>query len=187
MFQLNLPRLVSIPNPIPRPDAVRIPARHPRQRNSRIHFAKEVKNPGPASGPTLSRKGLRPGGTSLQLGFLLVELTARRERGDQVFSIRITETMRRTCGRFHFEFPLRLHPEHAFETPTAPHPYRYLMWMHAYRHNSSAGFCDRSSRGIGNSNKGGRGPPVSRARSHRLFEPCRKTFPGTASVDSPAD
>ena len=80
----------------------------------------------------------------------------------------IYEIRSQIFGQSHFVFPLRLLPERAFETLTAPHPYRYFMRMHAYRHNSSAGFCGRSFLGIGNNNRDDRAPPVSCELSHRL-------------------
>ena len=79
-----------------------------------------------------------------------------------------TEVTCRISGRSHFEFPLLLPPERAFETLTAPHPYRSLMWMHAYRHNSSAGFCGRSFLDSDNNNRDDRAPPVSRELADRL-------------------
>ena len=81
---------------------------------------------------------------------------------------RRTEITSQIFGRSHFEFPLRLLPERAFETLTAPHRYRHFMWMHAYRHNSSAGFCGRSFPGSGNNNRDDRAPPVSRALPRKL-------------------
>ena len=103
------------------------------------------------------------------------------------FLIEITEISCQIFGQFYFESLLWLLPWHAFETPTAPHPYRHLMWMRVYRQNSLAGFCDQNSLGIDNNNRGDRAPPVSRVLSHKLFWPCPEIFAATGSASSLGD
>jgi len=65
------------------------------------------------------------------------------------------------------EFPLRLLPDRAFETLTAPDPGRSLMLMRVFRHNSSEGSYDRDSPGTGNNSRADQAPPVLRARPDR--------------------
>ncbi len=103
------------------------------------------------------------------------------------FLIEITEITCQIFGQFHSGSLLWLLPCHAFETPTAPHQYRYLMWQRGYRQNSLAGFCGQNSLGIDNNNRDDRAPPVLRVLSHKLFWPCPEIFVATGSASSLGD